>query len=159
MDEQEIVDQEEELVEVDDTDTETEEEQPEEDIDWKARAIKAEALIVKHKKAPEVKKAEQTKPQATPANIEETVLLANGMDEALIEELKLRAPKYGGSLIKAQNDPFFVAVKEKFEREKKSSQASLGASRGAGTAKVKKDFSTPGLSREDHMRLVREAQN
>ena len=89
--------------------------------------------------------------------MEETVLLATGMNEELLESLKKVAQVTGTSLIKAQNDPIFVAVKEKFEREKKSSSASLGASRGSGSVKAQKSLSTPGLTREEHMKLAREA--
>jgi hypothetical protein len=117
-----------------------------------AEAAKYRRLFEKTQKA---KAPEQT--TATPSNVEEVVLLANGMDETLMEQLKKVAAINNTSLIKAQNDPIFVAVKEKFEREKKSSNASLGASRGSGQAKVQKGFSTPGLSREEHMKLAREA--
>lgn len=149
MEETEIV--EDEVVEVEETDTE--QEQPE-SIDWEARAKKAEALIIKNKKAPV---AEKPTEQATPSNVEEIVLQANGMSDELLVQLKKVAAINGTSLIKAQNDPIFVAVKEKFEREKKSSSASLGASRGSGAAKVQKGLNTPGLSREEHMRLAKEA--
>lgn len=152
MFEQEIVEDEVVEVEVEEEETTTEDEP--EVIDWEARAKKAEALIIKNKKAPV---AERPTPQATPSNVEEVVLLANGMDETLLEQLKKVAAVNGTSLIKAQNDPIFVAVKEKFEREKKSSAASLPATRGAGSAKVQKTANTPGLSREEHMRLAQEA--
>lgn len=130
-------------------------------IETEADALaKAQAEAAKYRrlfeKAQKVK-PEQTQTQATPLNIEETVLLANGMEETLLETLKKVAAVNGTTLIKAQNDPIFVAVKEKFEREKKSSNASLGASRGSGSAKVKKDLSTPGLTREEHMKLAQEA--
>jgi hypothetical protein len=117
-----------------------------------AEAAKYRRLFEKTQKA---KAPEQT--PATPSNVEEVVLLANGMDETLMEQLKKVAAINNTSLIKAQNDPIFVAVKEKFEREKKSSNASLGASRGSGQAKVRKDVSSPGLSREEHMKLALEA--
>ena len=150
MEETEIV--EDEVVEVEETDTE--QEKPVEEIDWEARAKKAEALIIKNKKSPV---AEKPTEQATPSNVEEIVLQANGMSDELLTQLKKVAAINGTSLIKAQNDPIFVAVKEKFEREKKSSAASLPATRGAGSAKVQKTANTPGLSREEHMRLVQEA--
>ena len=148
---------EEELVEVEDDDTETEEEvaeEPVEEVDWEARAKKAEALIVKHKKEPVAKK-EAT--PATPANVEETVLLAQGMDEELLEQLKKVASLNGTSLIKAQKDPLFVAVKEKFEKDNRQSKAGMGAARGAGGAKVQKSVSSPGLTREEHMNLAKKA--
>ena len=117
-----------------------------------AEAAKYRRLFEKSQKKP----VEQTKTQATPLNVEETVLLATGMEESLLETLKKVAAVSGTSLIKAQNDPIFVAVKEKFEREKKSSSASLGASRGSGSVKAQKSFATPGLSREEHMKLAQE---
>ncbi len=90
-----------------------------------------------------------------PSNVEEVVLLANGMSEELVGELKAVAKARGiNSLIKAQNDPIFVAVKEKFEKDKKQKDASLGASRGSGATRVQKNFTTPGLSREEHMKMI-----
>jgi hypothetical protein len=118
-----------------------------------AEAAKYRRLFEKTQKAKPV----QTQTQATPLNVEETVLLATGMEESLLETLKKVAAVNGTTLIKAQNDPIFVAVKEKFVREKKSSNACLGASRGSGQAKVRKDVSSPGLSREEHMKLAQEA--
>jgi hypothetical protein len=117
------------------------------------RATRAEA---------ELKTLKGGKPAAAPAapqvGVEETVLLANGMPEELVKELKVVAKARGiNSLIKAQNDPIFVALKEKFEKEKKQKDASLPASRGSGAAAVPKTVSQPGLSREEHQRLAREA--
>lgn len=140
------------VVEVEDETTETEEDAL---AKAQAEAAKYRRLFEKSQKKPV---AEQTPTQATPSNVEEVVLLANGMDETLMEQLKKVAAVNGTSLIKAQNDPIFVAVKEKFERDQKSSAASLGAARGAGTAKVVKTPNSPGLSREEHMKLAMEAQ-
>lgn len=96
-------------------------------------------------------------PQA-PQNIEETVLLATGMPEELVKELKVIAQVRGVSLVKAQNDPIFTALKETFEKEKKKDEASLPASRGSATTKPKRDFTSPGLTREEHMELVSKMQ-
>jgi len=109
------------------------------------RAKKAEAELKALKGA---KKPVQATASST--NVEETVLLANGMDEELLNKLKKVAEVQGTSLIKAQNDPIFVAVKESFEKEKKQQAASMPASRGGGTVKPKKDFKSPGLSRDEH---------
>lgn len=157
-DEETIVVQDEEqvdTVEVEEVDDSAETIETEEDALAKAQAeaAKYRRLFEKSQKKP----VEQTKPQATPANVEEVVLLANGMDETLMEQLKKVAAINNTSLLKAQNDPIFVAVKEKFEREKKSSNASLGASRGSGAVKAQKSLSTPGLTREEHMKLAQEA--
>lgn len=115
-----------------------------------ARAKEAEAKL--KELAP---KKDQTQTQATPSNVEEVVLLANGMPEELLAQLKKVALVNGTSLIKAQNDPIFVAVKEKFEKDQKREEASLPASRGSSGVKAKKDFSTPGLTREEHMAMFK----
>ena len=116
------------------------------------RATKAES---------ELKALKPKKPISAPAssqfNVEETVLLANGMSEELLKELKAVAQVRKLSLIKAQNDPIFIAVKEKFEKDQKQKDASLPASRGSGGVKAVKSVSTPGLSREEHKKLAMEA--
>lgn len=143
------VEQQDDTVVTEDETTETEEDAL---AKAQAEAAKYRRLFEKSQKKP----VEQTQTQATPSNVEEVVLLANGMDETLMEQLKKVAAVTGTSLIKAQNDPIFVAVKEKFERDKKSANASLGASKGTGSAKVQKTAGTPGLSREEHMKIAME---
>lgn len=88
-------------------------------------------------------------------NVEETVLLANGMPEELLGELKVVAQVRKLTLIKAQTDPIFIAVKEKFEKDKKRESASLGASRGSSSARAVKTANTPGLTREEHMAIAK----
>lgn len=126
-------------------------------------AVDVEALQATNKKLFErTKKAEAelkllrgTKLEVSPqSNVEETVLLANGMSEELLDKLKVVAQINKVTLIKAQNDPIFVAVKEKFEKDQKQKDASLPASRGSGAVKPKKDFLTPGLTREEHKAMV-----
>lgn len=111
-----------------------------------ARLKEAEAKL----KAKESQPVSNVSPQP---NVEETVLLANGMAEELVNELKVIAKVRGTTLLKAQNDPIFVAVKEKFEKDLRQKQANLGASRGSGQVKPKKDITTPGLTREEHMAM------
>lgn len=93
-------------------------------------------------------------PQPPHASVEETVLLVNGMPKELMKELKVVAQVRQVSLVDAQADPIFVAVKEKFEKDQKHEAASLPASRGAGAVKVQKDYLTPNLSREEHRKMV-----
>lgn len=123
-----------------------------------ARAKRAEDKL--KVKPPQAKPVTENKPtQPASLNVEETVLLANGMAEELVEELKLRAPKYGGSLIKAQADPYYVAVKEQFEKTKKQEQASMPASRASGSVKPKKDFKTPGLTEAERKQMFEDRFN
>lgn len=120
------------------------------------RAKKAEADLRALKSSGSTPPAQSTSPQSV--SVEETVLLANGMSEELLNELKAVAKARGiSSLIKAQTDSIFVAVKEKFERDLKQREASLPASRSSGAAKVKKSPRTPGLSRDDHKKMVMES--
>jgi hypothetical protein len=106
----------------------------------------------------ELKKKLNSTPVASPQlNVEETILLANGMSEELLGELRAVAQVRKVSLIKAQTDPIFVAVKEKFEKDQKHKEASLGVSRGSGSVKPKMDFNTPNLPRETHKELFYKA--
>lgn len=141
----------------DNTDGETLETEPEVDVAQLQATNKK--LFERAKKAEaEAKALKAQKPtaqaSASPTNVEETVLLANGMDEELLTKLKKVAQVQGTSLIKAQSDPIFVAVKESFEKEKKQQAASMPVSRGGGIVKPKKDFKTPGLSRDEHRAMV-----
>ena len=122
------------------------------------KLAKAEAEAAKWRRLFEKKSKVETAtaPVAAP-NVEETVLLANGMSEELLTELKAVAQVRKTSLIKAQNDPIFVAIKEKYEKDAQTKQASLPASRGAGATRVQKTFTTPGLTREEHRRMVLES--
>lgn len=141
--------------ETEETPAETEEETQK--VDVAALEATNKKLYERTKKAEaELKALKGTDPaKASPQlNVEETVLLANGMPDELLSELKVIAQVRKVSLIKAQNDPIFVAVKEKFEADKKREISSTGAARGAGAVKAKKDFNTPGLSREEHRAMV-----
>ncbi len=129
----------------------TTEEVPEvEEVDWQARALKAEELIVKNKKMPV---AEKPTP-ATPIDPIEAALRVNGMSKELLEQLKKVAAVTGKDLVDTQSDPIFIALKETIEKDKKREDASLPASRGAGTVKPKVGFNTPNLTREQHMALI-----
>lgn len=152
MFQEEIV--EEEVVEVEETDTEIEPE-VEEEVDWQARALKAESLLTDEKRAERKAKA-QTKPtQATPTTDPiEAALRVNGMSKELLEQLKKVSQVTGKDLIDAQSDDLFIAIKEKSEKEVKREQASLPASRGAGAVKAKVSFNTPNLTKEQHKALI-----
>ena len=96
-------------------------------------------------------------PQAPQQSLsaEEAALLVNGMPKELLKELKVIAQVRGTGLIETQNDPVFLGIKDNFDKTKKQNEASLPASRGSGNVKPKKDFNTPGLSREEHIELLK----
>lgn len=129
-----------------------------------SRAKKAEDELKKLKGSPnpvspanQPAKKEETNTSTTTVDVDERILKSQGMSDELLKELKAVAQVRGVSLIDAQKDPIFVAVKEKFEKDQKKEDASLPASRGSGGAKSKKDFTTPNLSRDEHKQLAKEA--
>lgn len=89
--------------------------------------------------------------------IQEQVLKAQGMSEELINVLKTISEEKGTDLISSQSDDYFLYRKEKMEQEARDKEAQLGASKGSGAGKSKKDFSTPGLSPEDHKAMWKKA--
>lgn len=147
--------------------TETEGETPETpEVDVEKLQATNKKLYERAKKAEAEAKALRGSAPVPPSpvspqlNVEETVLLANGMPEELLTKLKAVAKVNGiSSLLKAQADPIFVAVKEKYDQDKKSKDASLGASRGSGSVKAQKSFTSPGLTREEHRKMVIESRN
>ncbi len=125
-----------------------------------ARAKRAEeeakALREKYESLNEKKAETEAKAQPASPDVDERVLKAQGMPDDLLKELKAISQVRGVPLIDAQSDPLFAAVKAEYERNQKASEASLGASKGSGQPKPKVDFTTPGLSREDHRKLFKE---
>lgn len=94
----------------------------------------------------------------TPDEIDARVLRLQGMPEQVLEALKKVAKINGQTLIDAQNDEVFLAMKAKIEETEKSEKAKLGASRGTGSVKKAKTFNTPGLTDAEHKELWRQAQ-
>lgn len=119
-----------------------------------ARAKKAEAKLKETKVEP--KPTQNISAETSSEDIQATVLRMNGMDEFLLKELKTIAQLRKVDLATAQNDPIFVAVKEKFEADQKAERARLGASRGSQQSKPKKTVSSQGLSDKEHKDLWKE---
>jgi hypothetical protein len=123
-----------------------------------AEAAKNRRLL--NKKAPAATNpATKAPPASSSVDVDERILLSQGMTPELVRELRKVAKVLStGSkqvgLIEAQSDSIFVAIKEKYEREQKAKKASVGASRGSGNVAPKKDAKTPGLTREEHKKMV-----
>lgn len=128
-----------------------------EPIDWEARAKKAEALLVQRKK-----QAKEVKTQNTPSLSEEVVekkiLQSQGMSEDLLKQLTKIARVNGTGLIEAQQDPIFIAIKEKAEEDAEKARTRLKASKGSGQVRKGKDFTTRDLTEEEHKQLWRDRQ-
>jgi hypothetical protein len=110
--------------------------------------IRAEKAEAKAKATPKPKTNEDDKNDYP--DVDERILKAGGMPDELLKELKAIAKARDVTLIDAQNDSLFKLVKENYEQELKSKEASLGSSKGSGNAVAKKSPSTPGLSRDEH---------
>lgn len=121
----------------------------------KAEAAKYRRLFEKtqKQKPANADKADEKPQKPSAPDVEEVVLKANGMPDALLKTLKKVAALNGTSLLDAQNDELFIAAKSKHEREEKERKASMGASRGSGRTAPKTDFNTPGLTEEQHRAL------
>lgn len=94
----------------------------------------------------------------TPDDIDARVLRLQGMPEPILEALKKVAKINGQTLMEAQSDEVFVAMKAKIEEQDKSEKAKLGASRGTGSVKKAKTFNTSGLSDAEHKEMWLQAQ-
>jgi hypothetical protein len=100
--------------------------------------------------------AKVEQPTASPSiDVDERILKAQGMSDALLQQLKDVATLRKISLIDAQKDVLFVAVKSDYEKKEKSKAASVGASRGSGNIPVQKTLNTAGLTRDEHRALVK----
>jgi len=158
---------EEELVDLEEEDTEEDDQEevaePEVDVresqefkDVLARAKKAEAELktLKVKKAP----APQEINNALSAeDVDKKILQSQGVSEDLIEKLERIAQINGTSVLAAQSDPIYIAMKQQKEAEEKNAKASLGASKGSGQVKGRKTTATPNLKDEEHKELWRKA--
>ena len=126
----------------------------------KKRAEKAEKELKELQKnnsfsSDKTDKAE-TQAQSSPSiDVDERILKANGMSDELLTQLKDIATLRKVSLIDAQKDSLFVAVKKDYEKEETSKKASVSSSRGSSSAKVQKNLNTPGLTREEHRALLK----
>jgi len=148
--------QEETVEEVDESQDETTDEQEEQSTDWKSEALKWKAIAERKKRqaSKEGKRADLETPDATPSeNVDERILKSQGVDDELMKELKRVARFNEQDLFTAQKDPMFLAIQERIERERADKAASLGASKGSGQGKPRKDVSSPGLTAEEHKRL------
>lgn len=148
--------------EINDIDTTTENEvvsdHEADEVDWKAEALKYKAILARKTKQVTTKSAVPTQTlQENYLTREEGILIAKGMDDENISQLKAIAKGKNISLLEAEKDPLFVSYFEKVQKEKKSEQAKLGASKGSTYKETKPAF-TPGLTREEHEKLWRETQ-
>ncbi len=119
-----------------------------------ARAKKAEAALKTQPKPPQT----ITQNALSQDDIDTRILKSQGMTDVHLDSLKKVAKINNTSLIEAQSDPIFQAIKEKEEREAKAQKAKLPASRGSASVKKEVNISSPGLTDAQHKELWRESQ-
>lgn len=128
--------------------------------DQKRRAEKAEqeAKELKAKLAQYENKQEE-KPASSASITEDDILIVSKLqDKDKIAKLRKIAAVEELSLSEAMNSDLFKAWEKNYDAERKAEQASLGASKGSGTATKQKDFNTPGLQKEDHKAMWKKSQ-
>lgn len=147
--------------ELEETSVETNDTDSQEEVDWKAEALKWQAIAKRKAKQVEKPKVE-ARPERTLTDTpsrEELILIAKGMEEEDLDQLKVIAKGKGISLKDAEKDPLFEAYYSKVQKERKAEQAKLGASRGSGYQKNQPDFANPNLSEDEHRKLFEQAIN
>ena len=120
--------------------------------DQKKRAEKAEA------EARELRAKLETRvinDPVKPVDIskEEVKLYAQGLDDEAIETLKIYSKQLKVSLTEAKDSDVYKAWETAREQKRKSQEASLGASSSSGSSSKKIDFTTSGLTKEQHKEL------
>lgn len=125
------------------------------EVDWKAEALKWQAIAKRKAKQHIAQPVPKQTLQENYLTREEGILIAKGMDDENLSQLKVIAKGKGISLLEAEKDPLFVSYFEKSQKEKKSEQAKLGASKGSSYKETKPEFKS-GLTREEHMALWKE---
>jgi len=141
-----------------DTTTDSPADEGDENIDWKAEALKYKAIA--NRKAKQVQSAKNSPAERdleAPSG-DELRLIAQGMDQEDIEKLKVLSKGLGVSLLEATKDDIFIAYKDKRDKERKAKQASLGASKGSATYQEKNTIKS-GMTAEEHRAAWKETLN
>lgn len=129
-----------------------------EEKDWEAEAKKLRAILDRQKKKQvEAKAAPAVPPINNNQLSEELKLIAKGLSDEEIEQLKVISKGKGVSLSEALKDPLFEAH-QKVEREKaRREEAKLGASKGSG--QTEKESFRHGMTDDEHKALWKKQNN
>lgn len=118
-----------------------------------ARAKKAEELLKQTKaQDSQPKKVNINNKEKDYLTREEAILIAKGLDESALDNLKVIAKGKGISLLEAQKDPMFEAFNAKLEEANKQKKAQLGASKGSGLQRPEKSVAE--MTPEEHKAYV-----
>lgn len=136
--------------------------------DQRKRAEKAEAELKKlqaERKSQEKTEESSEGQKETPVKEskdqltkEEAILYARGLSEEEVEKVKSIASIEGETPLVAAESDYFKIWKEKEDKKREVQETQLDASKGSSRVKPKKDFSTPGMSPEEHKALWQQSK-
>lgn len=119
------------------------------EVDWKARALKAEGILTrKRNQAKKQQPAVEQKTNQPSVDADELRLLAKGYSDDAIAQAKAIAKGKGITVSEALKDPLFESYEKDVKEKEKRDKAKLSASKGSGT-REEKAFK-PGMTREEH---------
>lgn len=121
------------------------------DVDWKAEALKWQAIA--KRKSQQVATAPQKNiTNNNPELSEELKLIARGLTDEEIDQAKVVAKGKGIALTEAIKDPLFVIYQNDLKEKQRKEDAKLGTSKGSQQAPDKTITGIEaGSSREAHM--------
>ncbi|MGB1039028.1 MAG: hypothetical protein ACPGYY_10310 [Bacteroidia bacterium] len=117
------------------------------------KAKKLEEELAQYKSSDNTKTKPETIKQPNSLTREEGYLVAQGLKLEELDKAAKIAELEGVSLLEAVETDIFAAWKIAKENEAKKAEAQLSASNGSRTSRKKKDFNTPGLSKDEHKEL------
>lgn len=122
------------------------------------KEVNEELKRLKQEKLESVSKKEETKespkPEPKQGYTEEDLFVIKSLDSVEeLERVKKIAQLDGVTLKEAMQSPDFKIWKQARAEELRQEEASMAASKGSGSRGKKKDFSTSGLTKEEHRAL------
>jgi hypothetical protein len=123
-----------------------------------ARAKKAEEEVKRLKATSSETTHTINNSSLTEESVDVKILESQGVDSDSIAYLKKLAKVNGTSILAAQSDDIYKTWKSNQEATAKAEKAKLGASRGSGSARQEKAFTSANLSDEDHKALWLKSQ-
>lgn len=87
---------------------------------------------------------------------DELKLIARGLSDEEIDQAKVIAKGKGVALTEAIKDPLFITYQEKMKEDKRKEDAKLGGTRGSGESNGDAPLVTPTMTREEHMKVVKD---
>lgn len=123
--------------------------------DWEAEAKKWRAIAERKAKKLETQPAQDEKPTVSTTGLseEDIIVITELKDKQLIDTAREIAKLKGMTLAEAAGTTMFKLAKQEIDEERRQESVKMEASRGSGARGKKKDFTTTGLSKDEHKEL------